>query len=74
MSRMGDFGVVDYTSLFALAPRKIDQLAALGIFSEAQTDYIDLKTDTPLRLHKTHHPQSHDQSPSNARVTDAIDQ
>ena len=41
MARMGDFGVVDYTSLFALAPRKIDQLAALGIFSEAQTDYID---------------------------------
>ena len=41
MSRMGDFGVVDYTSLFALAPRKIDQLAALGIFNEAQTDYID---------------------------------
>lgn len=38
---MGDFGVVDYTSLFALAPRKIDQLAALGIFNEAQTDYID---------------------------------
>jgi len=38
---MGDFGVVDYTSLYALAPRKIDQLAALGIFNEEQTEYID---------------------------------
>ncbi|APC44412.1 putative major capsid protein [Pseudoalteromonas phage PH357] len=41
MARMGDFGVVDYTSLMALSPRKVSQLEVLGIFNAAQTDYID---------------------------------
>lgn len=41
MDRMGDFGVVDYTSLMALSPRKTSQLEVLGIFDESQTEYID---------------------------------
>ena len=41
MARMGDFGVTDYTSLMALAPRRVSQLELLGIFNADQTEYID---------------------------------
>ncbi|HHB9680439.1 TPA: major capsid protein [Vibrio cholerae] len=41
MARMGDFGVVDYTSLMALAPRSKNFLELLGVFSESNTRYMD---------------------------------
>jgi hypothetical protein len=41
MARMGDFGVIDYTPLMALAPRTENFLEKLGIFSPETADYID---------------------------------
>jgi len=41
MARMGDFGVIDYTPLMALAPRTENFLEKLGIFSSESADYID---------------------------------
>ncbi len=40
-ARMGDFGVVDYTPLMALAPRTENFLEKLGVFDMADADYID---------------------------------
>ena len=41
MARMGDFGVIDYTPLMALAPRTENFLEKLGVFSQDTADYID---------------------------------
>lgn len=40
-TRMGDWGVIDYTPLMALVPRSQNLLEDLGIFSDANTDYKD---------------------------------
>lgn len=40
-TRMGDWGVIDYTPLMALVPRSKNLLEDLGIFSDANTDYKD---------------------------------
>lgn len=41
MARMGDFGVVDYTPLMALAPRVENFLETLGLFPTTEAKYSD---------------------------------
>lgn len=41
MARMGDFGVVDYTPLMAIAPRTENFLEKLGVFSKESAEYKD---------------------------------
>ena len=40
-TRMGDFGVTDYTALMALAPRSQNFLQELGLFGDFNTEYSD---------------------------------
>lgn len=51
MARLGDYGIVDYTPLMAIVPRKKNFLQELGIFPEdsqanyADTDFIEFERE-----------------------------
>lgn len=40
-TRLGDWGVTDYTPLMALKPRSQNFLEELGLFTDANTEYLD---------------------------------